>query len=72
MSQPGLDTSYQLDGTAGLATLVEGFYVNSITDHKLKHFKKFATIPLTKVTVPKVGNAHLQSSDEVQRLHANC
>lgn len=66
-----LETSYQLDGTAGLTTLVVGFDINSIINHKVKHFKRFATAPLTKVTMPKLGNTHIQSGNKVQQLHLN-
>lgn len=56
-----LETSYHLDGTAGLTTLVMGFDINSIINHKVRHFKRFSAAPLTKVTVPKLGNAYIKS-----------
>ena len=49
-----LETSYQLDGTGGLTTLVVGFDINSIITHKLRH-RRFATVPLTEVTHAQAG-----------------
>lgn len=56
-----LETSYQVDATAGLTMLVVGFDRNSIINSKVRHFKRFATAPLTKITMPKLGNTHIQS-----------
>lgn len=41
--------------------LVVGFDINSIINHKVRHFKRFATAPLTKVTTPKLRNTHTES-----------
>lgn len=41
--------------------LVVGFDINSVINTKVRHFKRFATASLTKVTVPKLGNTHIRS-----------
>lgn len=56
-----LETSYQLDGTAGLTMLVVRFDINSITNTQVRHFKRFAVTPLKKVTMPQLGNTHIES-----------
>lgn len=53
-----LETSYELDGIAGPTMLVVGFDINSIINHKVRHLR---SLLLTKVTVPELGNTHMQS-----------
>lgn len=40
--------------------LVMGFDINSIINPKVRHFKRFSTALLMKVTMPKLGNAHIK------------